>query len=151
VILSAHSQGTAIALATIASMLPQDEARDETLRHTILLTHGCPLDRLYARYFPDYFDQNLFTAISDHLGDQEDPTGWYNVWRETDYIGGRVFATVPNRAIDFHVLDPESPHPSMPGEPPPPIRAHSDYYQQAKYQEIIAELVSGDQSRWENP
>jgi hypothetical protein len=39
----------------------------------------------------------------------------------------------------------------MPGEPPPPIRAHSDYYQQAKYQEIIAELVSGDQLPGEGP
>jgi hypothetical protein len=141
VILSAHSQGTVIAVATLASMLPNGGDSSHEHRRVVLVTHGSPLGRLYARYFPDYFDQSLFTAVADLLGDEGDPIGWYNLRRSTDYIGGEIFPDPPARAVDRHVLDPESPRSEMPGEAPPPIQGHSNYYRQTEYRRIIIDIT----------
>ncbi len=139
VILSAHSQGTAIAVATLASMLDEPEASGATLRRTTVLTHGSPIRRLYARYFPEYFDQSLFAAIREHLG--PGPTTWFNLRRRTDYIGGSVFDPIPDGASDELVLDPETPLPPAQGEPRPSVRAHSNFYAQTEYGKIVENVV----------
>ena len=94
VILSAHSQGTIIAAAALLQL------RDTTgLR---LLTYGCPLDRLYARYFPSYFGGPTLEILLARLTTSDHATNpdpghphegrWRNLYRPTDPIGAWVFA-----------------------------------------------------------
>lgn len=139
IILSGHSQGTAIGIATFASLL-DDAAARSTFERTVILTHGSPIARLYSRYFPEYFDQSLFRAIHERLG-RTDQTTWFNLRRRTDYIGGAVFHPEPSGVEDLLVLDPETPLPPAPGEPAPAVRGHSDYYQQSEYQAIIHRIA----------
>jgi hypothetical protein len=139
IILSAHSQGTAIGVATFASLL-DDVAAESTFARTVVLTHGSPISRLYSRYFPEYFDQSLFRAIHQRLG-RTDQTTWFNLRRRTDYIGGAVFQPEPAGVEDLLVLDPETPRPPAPGEPPPGVRGHSDYYHQSEYRAIIHRIA----------
>ena len=54
VVLSGHSQGSVLAAATVWQ-LPRD-----CRERIALITHGSPLDRLYARYFPAYFGPASF-------------------------------------------------------------------------------------------
>ena len=76
--------------------------------HTVLLTFGTVLRRLYARFFPVYFSSGAFAELAERLGEPADAdpvTGswgpqhpglasptlrWRNLWRRTDYLGGRV-------------------------------------------------------------
>jgi drug/metabolite transporter (DMT)-like permease len=59
VVLSAHSQGTIIAAAALLQL--------HDLTGLRLLTYGCPLDRLYARYFPSYFGGNTLDSLLERL------------------------------------------------------------------------------------
>jgi hypothetical protein len=107
-----------------------------------LLTHGSPLRRLYARYFPEYFDQTLFARVHDSLG-RPGSTTWFNLHRRTDFIGGSVFNPALEGTEDLLVLDPETPLPPFSGELPPPIRGHSDYYHQSEYGKILITVLEG--------
>jgi hypothetical protein len=99
VVLAAHSQGTVISMATLLG--PGRLAADRTA----LLTFGTVLRRLYARFFPLYFSDDAFAAVSRRLGESGTGTGpwtgqllglatpalrWRNLWRRTDYLGGRL-------------------------------------------------------------
>jgi hypothetical protein len=95
VVLSAHSQGTIIAAAALLQLHDTTGLR--------LLTYGCPLDRLYARYFPSYFGGNTLGTLLARLTTNDAPTHtpepatpiegrWRNLYRETDPIGDSVFA-----------------------------------------------------------
>ncbi|GAA1073025.1 hypothetical protein [Nocardiopsis metallicus] len=78
VVLSGHSQGSVLAAATVWQ-LPRD------CRGRIsLITHGSPLDRLYARYFPAYFGPAAFGDLNGRV------SAWRNLWRVTDAIAGPV-------------------------------------------------------------
>ena len=120
VLLAAHSQGTVISMATLLG--PGRWAADRTA----LLTFGTVLRRLYARFFPLYFSREAFGALVTTLGGGSGPQAiepwpvagddrsaaaaglvpptlrWRNLWRRTDYLGGRLG-------------DPLSPN-----DPPPP-------------------------------
>jgi len=78
VVLSGHSQGSVLAAATVWQ-LPGD-----CLGRIALITHGSPLDRLYARYFPAYFGPEPFADLRDRV------SAWHNLWRVTDAIAGPV-------------------------------------------------------------
>jgi pimeloyl-ACP methyl ester carboxylesterase len=80
VIVSAHSQGSAIA---VAALLRQGQAVDRVA----LITYGSPLDRLYRRYFPAFFPLNTTAVLADRLDHR-----WINLYRVTDPIGGPVEA-----------------------------------------------------------
>lgn len=86
-ILSGHSQGSVISLAAVAS-LPLS-----IRRRVCLITHGSPLGRLYQRFFPRYFPQELFDHCARELGASNEIAdgSWLNYWRRTDPIGGPVF------------------------------------------------------------
>lgn len=126
VILSAHSQGSALAVATLAS------ADREVASRVALLTHGSPLHRLYARYFPEYVSVELMAAIADAL------PAWINLWRVTDFIGGPIPAL---GVEDVEVFDPPSSRPPAPGEPRPRPSRHSDYDQTEEYRTALARLA----------
>ena len=142
VVLSAHSQGTIIAAAALLQL------RDTTgLR---LLTYGCPLDRLYARYFPSYFGGNTLGALLGRLTTPGAPTHdarWRNLYRETDPIGASVFTrrdadeqpTVGGPGnVDVLV---DIPSTITPGDTVyPAIEGHSRYPREAVYATTLEEL-----------
>ena len=117
-VLSGHSQGTVLAAAAVWQLDPETRAR------VALLTYGCPLRRLYGRFFPG------FMGPEDLLRLHRDAPCWRNLFRVTDYIGGPVRVPVPagRPAVDAPVFvdplayDRDREHPL-----PVPILAHSDY------------------------
>jgi hypothetical protein len=125
-LVSAHSQGTVIALALILQMSPQ------TARRSALLTYGSPLTRLYASFFPGYVNRAAYEAAVRHLGGTPEATSswpWRNLYRLTDPIGGPVLAHAADRTddVDRQLVDPVFDRP--PGDPAwPPTRGHSDYW-----------------------
>lgn len=125
VVLSAHSQGSVLAVASLT--LSSRDVR----RQTALLTHGSPLTRLYAQYFPEYLSPALYADLASDLA------GWVNLWRQTDYIGG------PIRAIgvdDREVADPTASRADQPGEARPMPLRHSDYDRSDEYHLAAQEL-----------
>lgn len=151
VILSAHSQGGVI---TAAALAPGSVDH----RRIVWLTHGCPLDRLYARYFPEYFDAGLFDTFTESIGPEGDLPVWRNLWRHTDYIGGPVGGDsheLPDPSLDcapptepsgsrfeeVWVPDPESPEPVLRGDPRPKPLRHSDFFSTTAYRTAIADLA----------
>ncbi|GAA1011504.1 hypothetical protein GCM10009556_035510 [Acrocarpospora pleiomorpha] len=118
VVLSGHSQGSVIAAAVVLQLDPA--ARPSTR----LLTHGSPLRRLYARYFPTYFDTTTLREV-------QNATPWNNLYRNSDPIGGPVATD-----IDQAVWDPVSPPPDS------PIRGHIDYYVDDDYRTALNSLTT---------
>ena len=113
-------------MATIATADPPTRPR------VALLTHGSPLERLYARFFPEYFSLDLFSRVAKEVA------GWVNLWRPTDYIGGPV----PAEGVDDReVFDPPSSRPSLPGEPRPVPLRHSGYEHTDEYSEAVTDLL----------
>ena len=91
VVLSTHSQGTVIGAALVLQLDPSQRAR------TAFITYGSPLQRLYSRFFPAYFDAKVLSQIGEALtgtaGDQDPDRRrwpWRNLFRASDPIGGPV-------------------------------------------------------------
>jgi hypothetical protein len=79
VVISAHSQGTVLAIAALASL-------EEDLTHDIdVVTFGSPLTTLYARFFPAYFGRG-----GDYADVCTRVESWQNFYRLTDYVGQKV-------------------------------------------------------------
>ena len=141
VVVSGHSQGSVIAATLILQLDPATRAR------TRLLTHGSPLCRLYARFFPDFFDPPTFATLRTLLTGADPapaaPLGWHNLYRPSDPIGGPIFRD-PDRPdldgdLDEYLPDPaETPHPA---DDPPPVYGHSDYYLDPAYDTAIRTWV----------
>jgi hypothetical protein len=143
VVLSAHSQGTIIAAATLLHL--GDEAK-----HVALLTFGCPLRRLYGRNFPAYFNRKAMDVVAAQRHGR-----WLNLWAYTDPIGGWVCQdkVVVQRpvdgdkplldltAIDNRLLDAESVEVQERGGYPP-ICGHSGFWTRDEYDAAIAALVA---------
>lgn len=117
-VLSAHSQGTVLAAAAVWQLDPPTRAR------VALLTYGCPLRRLYGRFFPAYMgDQDLRQL-------HQDAPCWRNLFRVTDPIGGPVRVPVPAGAlavdapplVDPLAYDRDQAHPL-----PIPVQGHFNY------------------------
>ncbi|MET7401529.1 hypothetical protein ABZS66_49415 [Dactylosporangium sp. NPDC005572] len=133
VLLSCHSQGTVIGLAVVMQ-LTYDESRSVGL-----LTYGSPLRRLYARFFPAYFNLPALLHAGAYLhGPPPDITDqarrrwpWRNLYRPSDPIGGPIFMTYPltdndNNDVDRAVLDPRFARPD--GDNSYPVSfGHSGY------------------------
>ncbi len=153
VVVSAHSQGSMIALAAIAS-LPDDYARN-----VALVTYGSPITTTFGRFFPEYFGNEALAGV---LGKLSDPApgirAWRNFYRLTDPIGGPVFeqqtdpdspGSVPG---DTELADPMPPPavawPSVPGEAPlehdrpvwTQIAVHSYYLNEPELKDWVVRL-----------
>ncbi|WP_165977505.1 hypothetical protein [Nonomuraea diastatica] len=134
VVLSGHSQGSVIAAALVLQLDP--DAR----RRIRLLTHGSPLRRLYAPFFPAYFAGHGLPALRDAVA-------WRNLYRLSDPIGGPAFrradplAAEPDRGntVDRFCWDPLRPEP---GEPLPEARWHSGYWLDPPYHDELARLIT---------
>jgi hypothetical protein len=124
VVLSAHSQGTVIAAATLLQLGSTDGIG--------LVTYGCPLDRLYAKYFPSYFGGPTLGILHDRMHG-----AWRNLSRETDPIGGPVEITAhPEVDVDVPI-----PVQKTPGDPDyPAIEGHSRYPREPIYAQRLLEV-----------
>ncbi|MGW4795568.1 hypothetical protein ACWEPC_24440, partial [Nonomuraea sp. NPDC004297] len=123
VVLSGHSQGSVIVAALALQLSPEQRGRVR------LLTHGSPLRRLYAPFFPAYFGGDGLSALRERVT-------WSNLYRLSDPIGGPIFRRVDplaggqRDAVDLFCWDPHRPGP---GEPLPEARWHSDYWLDPAY------------------
>ncbi|MGS0687413.1 hypothetical protein ACVBEQ_20045 [Nakamurella sp. GG22] len=166
VVLAGHSQGTVISMAALLG--PGRGAA----RHTALLTFGTVLRRLYARFFPLYFSAGAFASLSRRLGeppdaatspwDSEHPgvvaaqVRWRNLWRRTDYLGGKVGNPLspatepagsagPDRArgvaqLDVEMVDPQF----LPGRGDstmPTAGRHSNFTRDPDFQAVLMRLI----------
>lgn len=122
VVVSGHSQGSVLAAATLLKLPAPLASR------VALLTHGSPLQRLYGRFFPAYFDAPQLDALAQRL------PRWRNLWRLTDPIGG------PIDAIGLHepLRDPEQFFPTAYEVAYPPVRWHLDYPLDPRYGDELA-------------
>lgn len=113
VVLVGHSQGSILAAWVAAG---RDEARrkagEHWPTHLHLVTCGCPLESLYAKFFPSEVDQRLFDEIA--AGTQT----WDNFWRSTDPIASamRAGSSAQNTWLDDPRVSGRRRH------------AHSDYW-----------------------
>jgi hypothetical protein len=130
VIFSGHSQGALICLATILQLRPA--AR----RRIWLVTHGCQLNRLYGRVFPAYTGPEQLARVSRWLRQEASEPRWTSFWRETDPLGYQVRAGNDEIALrEVLLTDPASLRPTGGEVLAPPIRNHSDYPYDARYQD----------------
>jgi hypothetical protein len=134
VLLSAHSQGTVLGAAALLQM------PSAAIGRVRLLTYGCPLHRLYVRWFPAYFDEATLEWLDLYLHGR-----WTNLTRRTDPIGGPVFPDNPLRGstVDQELRDPVSFGCPDDDTVPPPLLQHSDYWADPAYYEAVRALLDG--------
>lgn len=80
-IISGHSQGSLIALATTLWL------SEAELRRVSMLTHGSQLQTAFARAFPAYVNFDLICAVHAKLDGR-----WINLYRHTDPFAGPVLS-----------------------------------------------------------
>ncbi|NUP81093.1 MAG: hypothetical protein HOV96_26465, partial [Nonomuraea sp.] len=135
VVLSGHSQGSVLAAALVLQLRPEVAGRVR------LLTHGSPLRRLYAAFFPAYFGRAALAAVRDTVS-------WINLYRLSDPIGGPAFCRTdpfapeaPGNTVDRFCWDPGRPGPD---EPLPEARWHSGYWLEPPYDDALDHLVPAE-------
>jgi hypothetical protein len=146
VVLSAHSQGSVIAAATLLQ-------KDVDSHQVALLTFGCPLRRLYGRNFPAYFGAPAMEHLAEKQANQ-----WLNLWAATDPIGSWVFGegdpvtptsldsvkfTFDLGIIDHRLLDAFT-LTAGPRGLEEPICGHSGFWTRKEYDGAVAALAASD-------
>ena len=142
VLVSAHSQGSVIAFAALASLQKQKVAS------VALITYGCPVTTLYGALFPAYFGEAEIQELRSKILGGE-PMGWWNFWRRTDPIGGRVFSGAGRHdPQDVEVEDPavQPISTEIPCTPPEledvrpawiELAGHSHFFQEDKVRDCV--------------
>ncbi|MFG2076228.1 hypothetical protein [Nonomuraea maritima] len=111
VVLTAHSQGSVLAVAALAQP-PQRSSGDRVA----LVTYGSPVRKLYNWGFPAYFNEDLLRRLRVER--------WENLHYPTDFIGGPAVAEPVCR--DVELLDPPTSRFRY-GEPVPRVGSHTGY------------------------
>ncbi len=122
-VLVGHSQGSVLCAWTI-SQLPATKLQH---RNVVLVTCGSPLDSLYARFFPDFFDATFFEDVAKKT------SAWGNFWRETDPIATPL--PLAQRIQDFALEDPDSE-----GR----LLKHGNYWGTPEQQDFVSAQIRGD-------
>jgi hypothetical protein len=128
-VLSGHSQGSILAVATVLQLPPEAKER------TALLTYGSPLCRLYMRAFPNYFSEKVVNDIGAAVAGDRGQERWVNLWRRSDPIGGAI-GIGDRRLADPVAFD------ALPGDRiPPAVQAHSAYQVTPEFSQAMDDLV----------
>ncbi|MET7684601.1 hypothetical protein [Streptomyces sp. NPDC005423] len=131
-VISGHSQGSVLAAAAAWQLAPAERGR------VALLTYGCPLERLYGRWFPAHFGPAALSRLHREVD------CWRNLYRLTDPIGG------PVRLLGDHgpevdrapLKDPLAYGRTERHPLPAPILGHSDYQADPAFAEERARLLA---------
>ena len=145
VILSAHSQGSVLAFAVVRRMGAPANERQSSFPRFALLTHGSPLARIYATWFPHYFTVEKFKETKEWLSGR-----WINLFRETDPIAGKIHdddCPVPDPApfTHAHRFDADataSIRAALVAGEKAPVEGHLRYDRTARYNEAFDSLVA---------
>jgi hypothetical protein len=129
VVLSGHSQGSVLVAATVLQLPPDARPR------TAVLTYGSPIRRLYARAFPNYFNDRVLNDIGAAVAGPRGQERWINLWRATDPIGGLVGIG------DRRLADPLDFDPRPGDQVAPKIQAHSGYQLVPAFNQAMDDLV----------
>lgn len=153
VVVSAHSQGTVLAVAALAQLVAIDP---DVAGRVALVTYGSPVAQLYQRFFPALFHLPLTLGLHRRLARGEISSGmaWRNFYRATDYVGKALFTDTGLAAVDRELDDPavQPVHDDLPlgdvvaGAPDPVREAfsalamHSDYNGEVELRAWIDQL-----------
>ncbi|MEU8111752.1 hypothetical protein [Micromonospora sp. NPDC048947] len=141
VLLCGHSHGSALLALAVLRLPPRVRQR------VALLTYGSPLDRLYARLFPAYLNEQVLREVGERV-----EWRWINLWRDTDPVGGWVFAAHrpgdpapdpadPASQVDRRLRDPAHLL-AAPGERcAPPLRGHHPGETDPEFRAALRELT----------
>ncbi|WP_433119616.1 hypothetical protein [Micromonospora sp. CA-246542] len=141
VLLCGHSHGSALLALAVLRLPPA------VRRRVALLTYGSPLGRLYARLFPAYLDDGTLRQVGERVGWR-----WVNLWRDTDPVGGWIFAahrpgdpspdpTDPAGHVDRRLRDPDGLLPAPGERRPPPLRGHHPGESDPAFRDVVRDLV----------
>ena len=129
VILSGHSQGAVLAVATILQL------RGAPREHLWLLTYGTQLNRLYGRVFPALFGPEELHKLAGSLVNRR-TLRWRSLYRETDPLGYPVDVKIGRKKVDRVVRDPTALRPGPGKVTDPKIENHSSYQKDRSYTAI---------------
>jgi hypothetical protein len=129
VILSGHSQGAVLAVATLLQL------RGAAREHLWLLTYGTQLNRLYGRAFPALFGPGELHKLGGSLV-KGGTLRWRSLYRATDPLGYPVDVTIGGVAVDQLVLDPTALKPDPGKVTDPRIENHSSYQKHDAYTDV---------------
>ncbi|WP_136517810.1 hypothetical protein [Cellulomonas telluris] len=136
VVLTAHSQGSVLAAATLV----RASARSSTEPAIGFVGVGSPLGKLYRWAFPGLFSDGVLARLADgnRRGDGDvagiGPVRWTNVFYRTDYVGGpvRTRESSVGGHVDVPLVDPPT-HRYVAGQPLPRVLTHTGYWQDGAF------------------
>lgn len=130
IVVVGHSQGSVLAAWMLANASEGTDLGSPRLPHDPnairgLVTCGCPLISLYARFFPHAFDEAFFDRV------RAATSVWVNCWRSTDPIATKL----PKADVNYEFPDPRK-QDALP-------LGHSDYWLDRQQIEAVRQIVEG--------
>jgi hypothetical protein len=135
-VITAHSQGSILAYAALRPLLVVEGGTgpDHPLPPTRLITFGSPLQSLYCRAFPHYFDLTEISEMREALGGR-----WINFFRFTDHVGRAVFSPDEQVAASHLSGGPAADRPLSDPARDGRVRGHNLYWNEPAIRAAVAQ------------